>query len=138
MPRKTLAEQRKSQGVVNVDTDVNVNRIRAISDGLVGNEDPDDLMYELISALEEGSKQPQVGKYYIFVYNPKTPNIKYDQNPLVAVTETFSWGFRGINYHWRKSRQYTWNEIPGGLYEVYSSELKDLQQIPFANYRLNI
>ena len=78
-------------------------------------------------------------KFYVFVYNPKTPNIQYDQNPLVAVTDRFQWGFRGINFHWgsRGIRQYTWDEIPGSLYEVYAEELADLREIPFGKIRLN-
>jgi hypothetical protein len=92
---------------------------------------------ELISVLTEGSKLPEVGKIYIFIYNPKTPNIEYDQNPFVAVTNVFQWGFRGENFHWRQPRNYTWAEVAGGLYEVYPSEVKDLSMIPFANFRLN-
>lgn len=133
MPRKTLKD-RKAQ---NTDTDSNVNRLRKITENLVGNEDPDDLMVDIISVLKEGGKIPKTGKYYVFVYNPKTPNIQYDQNPLVAVTDVFSWGFRGINFHWGEVRQYTWDEIPGGIYEVYPSEIKDLQTIPFGKFRLN-
>jgi len=119
------------------DTDLNRNRVREISDNLVGNEDPDDLMLELMNVLQEGGKTPEAGKFYIFVYNPKTPNINYDQNPLVAVTEVFQWGFRGINFHWGEPRQYTWSEIAGGLYEAYPAEIKDLQAIPFAKFKLN-
>lgn len=133
MPRKTIKE--RNQKVT--DTDSNVNRIRDILDNLVGNEDPDDLMLELLNVIPESGKIPQSGKYYIFVYNPKTPNIRYDQNPLVAVTDIFSWGFRGINFHWEKVKQYTFNEIPGSIHEVYASEIKDLQAIPFANFRIN-
>ena len=94
-------------------------------------------MLSLLDVLDEGKKMPSVGKFYIFVYNPKTPQIRYDQNPLVGVTDIFKWGFRGINFHWGETRQYTWDEVAGGLYEVYSNELKDLQQIPFANFRIN-
>ena len=119
------------------DTDTNRNRIREISDSVIGTRDPDDLMIELMSVLTEGSKLPEVGKIYIFVYNPKTPNIEYDQNPFVAVTNVFQWGFRGENFHWREPRNYTWAEVAGGLYEVYPSEVKDLSMIPFANFRLN-
>ena len=119
------------------DTDTNRNRIREISDSVIGTRDPDDLMMELMSVLTEGSKLPEVGKIYIFVYNPKTPNIEYDQNPFVAVTNVFQWGFRGENFHWREPRNYTWAEVAGGLYEVYPSEVKDLSMIPFANFRLN-
>jgi hypothetical protein len=133
MPRKTLKQRNQE----NTDTDSNVNRLRKITDNLIGTEDADDLMLEIISVLKESGKTPSAGKYYVFVYNPKTPNIEYDQNPLVAVTDVFSWGFRGINFHWGKVRQYTWDEIAGGIYEVYSSELKDLKTIPFGKFRLN-
>lgn len=135
MPRKTLKEREQK----NTDTDNNINRIRKISDNLVGKEDPDDLMLEILDTLKESGKVPEVGKYYVFVYTPKTPNIQYDQNPLVAVTDVYSWGFRGINFHWRggQVRQYTWSEVPGQLYEIYRSELKDLYQIPFAKIRIN-
>jgi len=130
MPRKTL-KQRKNP------SETSGNRIRGVIDNLVGNEKPDDLMIEILSVLSEVDKVPQSGKFYTFVYNPKTPNIQYDQNPLVAVTDIFSWGFRGINFHWNETRQYTWDEIPGGIYEVRSDELEDLRTIPYANIRLN-
>jgi len=118
-------------------TDDNSNRIRSVMSNIIGTEDPDDLMIELMGVLDEGGKIPESGKYYVFVYQPKTPNIRYDQNPLVAVTDIFSWGFRGINYHWGKVRQYTWNEIVGQIYEINSEELADAREIPFAKYLLN-
>lgn len=130
MPRKTL-KQRKNP------SETSGNRVRGVIDNLIGNEKPDDLMIEILSVLSEVDKVPQSGKFYTFVYNPKTPNIQYDQNPLVAVTDIFSWGFRGINFHWNETRQYTWDEIPGGIYEVRSDELEDLKTIPYANIRLN-
>ena len=132
MPRKTL-KQRQGKNP----TDDNQNRIRSVIDGVVGNEDPDDLMIDLLNVLQESGRVPQAGKYYIFVYNPKTPNITYDQYPLVAVTEVFRWGFKGINFHWGELRQYTYDEVAGQLYEVYSEELADLREVPFANIRLN-
>ena len=132
MPRKTL-KQRKNP------SETSDNRVRGVIDNLIGNEKPDDLMIEIISVLTEVDKVPQAGKFYTFVYTPKTPNIQYDQNPLVAVTDTFQWGFRGINFHWGSEgvRQYTWDEIPGSLYEVYPDELADLREIPFGKIRLN-
>ena len=53
-----------------------MSRVREIRDNLIGTEDPDDLMMEIISVLNEGGKVPEVGKFYTFVYNPKTPNIQ--------------------------------------------------------------
>jgi len=115
-----------------------MSRIRTVRDNLIGTEDPDDLMIELMDALGSSEvSSPDVGKFYIFVYAPKTPNLRYDQNPLVAVTDIFRWGFRGINFHWGEFRQYTWEEVIGQLYEVDSEELNDLDAIPFQNIRLN-
>ena len=118
-------------------TDDNSNRVRSVIDGVIGTKDPDDLMLELLSVLQEGGKVPESGKYYVFVYNPKTPNIQYDQNPFVAVTDVFEWGFRGVNFHWGEIRQYTYNEIVGQIYEVYSDEVSDVREIPFGKFRLN-
>lgn len=118
-------------------TDDDSNRVRGILDGLVGIEDPDEMMVEIMGALTEGSKMPEEGKFYTFVYIPKTPNIQYDQNPLVAVGNVFQWGFRGMNFHWGEYRQYTWSEIVGGLYEVQPEEFQDLVTIPYGNIRLN-
>ena len=119
-------------------TDDKHNRIRGVVDNLIGTEDPDDLMMELMEALNNTvTPVPDVGKYYAFVYNPKTPNIEYDAHPLVAVTDLFRWGFRGINFHWGGYRQYTWNEVVGQLYEIYPEELADAREIPFGKKGLN-
>ena len=132
MPRKTLKQRQERNP-----TDDNDNRVRSVIDNVIGTEDPDDLMLEIMSVLQESGRVPQAGRYYTFVYNPKTPNISYDQNPLVAVTEVYKWGFKAINFHWGQLRQYTWSEVAGQLYEVYPDELADLREIPFANIRLN-
>jgi len=120
MPRKTLQQRKR-------------NRIAPLVKNLLGTESADDLMIELMSILPETVGPPKAGKFYIFVYNAKTPNLRYDQNPLVAVTEVFSWGFKGINYHWGEMRQYTWDEVAGAVYEVYSEEIDDLRRLPFSN-----
>ena len=79
MPRKTL-DQRK------------INRVAPLVKKLIGTEDPDDLMLQLLSVLKETQDPPKVGKYYVFVYNAKTSNTRYDQNPFVAVTAVYDWG----------------------------------------------
>ena len=113
------------------------NRITPILDELIGTENPDDLAVEILNVLSEGGKVPQSGNYYVFVYKPKTPLIQYDAHPLVAVFEVLEWGFRGLNYHWGEVRNYTWNEVVGGLYKVTEMELRSLRTIPFARFRLN-
>ncbi len=123
MPRKTLRERG------------NVNRIAPLVKKLIGVETADDLMLELMNVLTETRNPPVAGKFYIFVYNAKTPGMRYDQNPLVAVTNVYKWGFQGLNYHWGENRQYTWDEVAGGMYEIYSQELNDLRRLPFGNIR---
>ena len=113
---------------------VNANRIEAIKSRLTSS-DPEDLMLEIMGALNNTVEAiPSVGKYYTFVYNAKTPNVQYDQHPLVAVTDLFRWGFRGINFHWQSSRNYTWEELTGQVYMVKSIELDDLLAIPYAKF----
>ena len=113
---------------------VNANRIEAIKSRLTSS-DPEDLMLEIMSALNNTVEAiPSVGKYYTFVYNAKTPNVQYDQHPLIACTDLFRWGFRGINFHWQSSRNYTWEELTGQVYMVKSIELDDLLAIPYAKF----
>ena len=110
-------------------TDDNENRVRSVVNSLIGTEKPDDIMVELMDNLGTTvTSSPSAGKYYVFVYSAKTPNIQYDSNPLVAVTDVFEWGFRGINLHVGQYRNYTYNELVGQLYEVNSDELADVRE----------
>jgi len=114
--------------------EINENRIEAIKSRLTSS-DPEDLMLEIMGALNDTVEAiPSVGKYYTFVYNAKTPNVQYDQHPLIACTDLFRWGFRGINFHWQSSRNYTWEELTGQVYMVKSIELDDLLSIPYAKF----
>ena len=97
--------------------------------------DPEDMMLEIMDLLKDTvTPVPDIGKYYTFVYNAKTPNVQYDQHPLIACTDIFGWGFRGINFHWQSSRNYTWEEQSGQLYVVNYDELDDLLAIPYAKF----
>ena len=119
-------------------TDDNANRVRSVVDSLIGTEDADDIMIELMDTLTDTvTSSPSVGKYYVFVYNAKTPNKQFDSNPLVAVTDVFEWGFRGVNLHIGQYRNYTYNELVGQLYEVNPDELSDVRELPFVNITLN-
>jgi len=130
MPRKPLRQRQKNQVA-----DTHSNRIRPLLKQLIGIEDPDDFMIKILEVLTETEIVPNTGEYYVFIYNPKSTNITYDAHPFVAVTDIFKWGFRGINFHWGETRQYTWEEIVGSLHIVYKEELKDLQTIPFAKFK---
>ena len=131
MPRKTLKQRQQRRNP----TDANENRVRGVVDSLIGVETADDIMENLIGVLSEGGKVPTSGKYYTFFYNAKTPAIQYDEHPLVGVTDVFSWGFRGINFHWGDNRQYDYNQVIGGLYEIYPEEMSDVIELAFAKIR---
>jgi hypothetical protein len=127
MPRKTIRDRSNP-----TDTNRRLNRVRHIVDNIIGTEDPDDIMQSILESLKDTVLIPDVGKYYTFVYAPKTSSITYDAHPLVGVTNIYSWGFKGVNFHWNRVRQYSWEEIVGSLHIVNSSELKDLKALPFA------
>ena len=115
------------------------NRVRQfLSDLNNRTNDPEEMMLEIMEALND-TVEPihEVGKFYTFVYNAKTPDITYDQHPLIACTDLQSWGFRGLNFHWQKYRNYTWEELAGQLYVVQWNELDALLAIPYAKFLLN-
>ena len=114
-----------------------MSRISPVLNQLIGIEDPDTLMVEILDVLSETESTPSVGNYYTFVYQPKTSSVRYDAHPFVAVTNVFSWGFSGINFHWGQTRQYTFQEVVGSLHKVYSNEIRDLQTLPFGKIRIN-
>ena len=115
------------------------NRIREyLSDLNNRTDDPEEMMLEIMEVLNETvTPIPEVGNFYTFVYNAKTPGETYDQHPLIACTSLERWGFKGLNFHWRKSRNYTWNELAGQLYIVQRNELDDLLSIPYGKFILN-
>ena len=117
--------------------DQNENRIIGNDINLRTN-DPEDMMLEIMELLNDTvTPIPEVGKFYTFVYNAKTPGETYDQHPLIACTALEKWGFKGLNFHWQQSRNYTWNELAGQLYIVQWNELDDLMAIPYAKFILN-
>ena len=139
MPRKTLKQRRERDAAREQEDfgldDAPSNRIEAIKEELETTNDPEDLMLMIMDALKDTvSPIPEVGKFYTFVYNAKTPRIQYDQHPLVACTDLQQWGFKGLNFHWRQSRNYTWEELAGQLYIVDYTELDDLLAIPYAKF----
>jgi hypothetical protein len=130
MPRKTIRERQQKNP-----SQTKRNRIRENVNQLIGIEDPDFLMNRLLKILKESTSTPQEGKIYTFLYSPKTKNLRYDAHPVVAVTNVFSWGFIGINFHWGENRQYTWNEILSPLHLIYKEELPDVMQLPIGKIK---
>ena len=127
MPRKTLKDRRRNT----------ISRIDILDERIREVSDPEDIMMEIMDVLNNTTLIPEVGNYYTFIYNPKTPNITYDQHPLVAVTSIERWGFQGINFHWNEVKRYTWTEIPGRLHIVEDDEIMSMRNINYAKIRRN-
>jgi hypothetical protein len=96
----------------------------------------DNMMMRIMELADERESFPTIGKYYTFVYNPKTPRIEYDEFPLIACVGMYMWGFKGLNYHWGDFRNYTWNEYQG-LHVIYPQELMTLRSIPYQKFKIN-
>ena len=99
--------------------------------------DPEEIMLLIMEIFTIEEILPEVGKFYTFIYNPKTPNITYDQHPLIACVDLFKWGFRGLNFHWQQYRNYTWAEVAGKLHLVEFQELDELLALLYGKFLLN-
>jgi hypothetical protein len=104
-----------------------MNRIKQYQDNFIGLEDSDDIMLALMEVLDKKSWTPEVGRLYTYIYNPKTPNIEYDEFPLIACMEITPWGWKGLNFHWVQSQ----------LYEIYSEELDSARALGYGKFRIN-
>ena len=103
----------------------------------VNTSDPEEIMLLIMEIFTIEEILPEVGKFYTFVYNPKTPDIDYDQHPLIACVGLFRWGFRGLNFHWQNYRNYTWEEVAGKLHLVEFQELDELLALQYGKFLLN-
>ena len=99
--------------------------------------DPEEIMLLIMEIFTIEVLYPEPGKFYTFVYNAKTPNETYDQHPLIACMELFRWGFRGLNFHWQKYRNYTWEDVSGKLNVVEFQELDELLALQYGKFLLN-
>ena len=115
------------------------NRIREyLSDLNNRTNDQEEMMLEIMEVLNQTvTPIPDPGNFYTFVYNAKTPGETYDQHPLIACIELFPWGFRGLNFHWQKYRNYTWEEVSGKLHVVEFQELDELLALQYGKFLLN-
>ena len=110
-----------------------MNRVEELIPKMGGS--PNSNMALLLSNLSPSTIVPQPNKYYVFVYKAKTPNITYDQNPLILCGNVYPWGFNGYNVHWPMIRQYTWNEVLSNIYELSESEFDIVRDFNLAKFR---
>ena len=115
-----------------------MNRIEPEKQDIQSEKNLDDRMELIMYALTDTvAPVTEEGNICTFKYYAKTPNIRYDQHPLVAVTELFQWGFRGINFHHQDYRQYTWEELGTQVYILNRTELDDLLSLQYGKFVIN-
>jgi len=143
--RRKLAEQRSAKAAAEsaqrpTDTDENRNRVRVITNRMIGVRDPDIVMNQLLEVLEK-SDAPIPGKLYVYKYVAITPGIRYDRNPVVQIRNVSENGWVGQNFHWlgkgQSIRNYLASEIiSDGIYEIYPSELRDVMTLPIRDFKI--
>ena len=109
-------------------------RVSQLKRRISGITDSESIMMEIMNVFRESEFIPDVGKYYTFIYIPKTQGIQFDQFPLIACTDIQKWGFRGLNFHWGQVRNYTWLEVAGKLHIINNNEIDYLRSIPYARF----
>ena len=109
-------------------------RTEELQEQIEGLNNADDIMMNIMEVFTQTEVVPDAGNYYTFVYNAKTPGV-FDEFPLVAVTYVDRWGFRGLNFHWGTSRNYTWNEIVGNLHIIQNDEIDYMRSLSYAKFK---
>jgi len=110
------------------------SRVEQLKRKLDGSENAELIMMNILEVFTESEFIPDVGNYYTFIYIPKTSDITYDEHPLVAVTAVERWGFKGINFHWGMSRNYTWEEVVGKMHLIRNNEIEYLRSLRYAKF----
>ena len=114
------------------------NRVSGLLETLIGTEEPDDMMLEIMDRLSDTvTPIPDIGSFYTFVYKAQTLNETYDVHPLIAAMEYTPFGFKGFSFHWNRMRNYNFNGVVGQLYFVNRDELDELRTIPYQKFVLN-
>lgn len=109
-------------------------RVAQLKKRISGITDSESIMMEIMDIFRDTEFIPDVGKYYTFIYLPKTQEIEFDQFPLIACLEVQKWGFKGLNFHWGSVRNYTWLEVAGKLHVVKNNEIEYLRSVPYARF----
>lgn len=102
-----------------------------------GITNPEQLMEIIMEIFDDTSGFPQVGKFYTFRYAAKTPKIRYDRHPLIALISIDESGFEGLNAHWGKKRRYSWEQVMSSFHVLETDEFNALRRIPYARFVIN-
>lgn len=110
-----------------------LNRVQLLKDAISqATDSPDELMEIIQNIFDDTEPYPRPGNIYTFVYTAITPNIFYDQHPLLMVESVNLSGFKGFNVHWPDHRNYLWENVTGVFHRVKKGEEFDyLHDVPY-------
>ena len=114
-----------------------MNRIEPIIKDIQSETNVEDRMELIMYALNDTVTPIPEEEIFVLLNIMQKPRILNMINILVAVTEIFSWGFRGLNFHHGEYRQYTWEELGTQVYVVNRTELDDLVSLQYGKLVLN-
>jgi hypothetical protein len=100
-------------------------------------KDPEIIMNVILDVFQDTISEPIPGRYFTYRYNAKTPRLRYDQHPLIACLGVYEWGFRGLNFHLSKERNYTLPELGSNICLVQNDEIAYLKTIRYEKILFN-
>lgn len=107
------------------------NRVKPIMDNLIGTENAEDIMDDLIMVLRDTQTMiPVVGKVYVFTYFAAKPELLTDRYPIIEVTGVYQWGYSGVNLHIQEPRNYNYNRRPTPMFMLKPNEVSTALALP--------
>jgi hypothetical protein len=93
--------------------------------------DVDEIMRIILDIYGDTASFPTPGNYYTYIYNAKTPNLLYDNHPLIACLGLTETGFYGLNFHLGMNRNYTYPEVGSNVCLIESSEVSFFKTLSY-------
>jgi hypothetical protein len=100
-----------------------LSRVERLRRAIVNITDPDQIMDAILSIFGVNGSAIAPGNYYTYIYNAKTPDLLYDQHPLIACLGTTENGFYGLNFHLNMNRNYTYPEVGSNVCHIRQNEI---------------
>jgi hypothetical protein len=109
------------------------SRVAILKKNIQGMVSPDQIMKEIMKIFKEVHSTAIPGYYYTYIYDPITKG-PYDQFPLIAMIDRSGNGYRGLNFHWNKLRNYVDIGVVGNLMVVHNDEIEEMKKINYSKF----
>jgi hypothetical protein len=109
------------------------SRVAVLKKNIQGMVNPDQIMKEIIKIFKEVHSTAIPGYYYTYIYDPITKG-PYDQFPLIAMIDRVENGYRGLNFHWNRLRNYADIGVVGNLMVIHNDEIEEMKKINYSKF----